>query len=76
MEGRPNRPPPAEPSADQSKTRDFATVSATGDPGAGVVPILMRIADSYPPAIAAVQGYIDVPRRCRAGRGSAILAVV
>jgi len=29
---------------------------------AGVIPLLMRIADSYPPAIAAVQGYIDVPR--------------
>jgi SAM-dependent methyltransferase len=31
-------------------------------PETGVVPVLKRIADSYPPAIAAVQRYIDVPR--------------
>jgi hypothetical protein len=41
---------------------DAAAVGARLDTEAGVVSVLMRIADSYPPAIAAVQGYIDVPR--------------
>jgi SAM-dependent methyltransferase len=39
-----------------------AAVGVRPDTEAGVVPVLMRIADSYPPAIVAVQGYIDVPR--------------
>ena len=37
-------------------------MSAILDTQADVMPVLRRIADSYPPAIAAVQRYIDVPR--------------
>jgi SAM-dependent methyltransferase len=32
------------------------------DTEAAVIPVLRRVADSYPPAIAAVQRYVDVPR--------------
>ena len=42
--------------------RDHAAMSTLLDTEAAVIPILRRVADSYPPAIAAVQGYIDVPR--------------
>jgi len=37
-------------------------MSAILDTQADVIPVLRRIADSYPPAIAAVQRHIDVPR--------------
>ncbi len=52
---------PTDPNA-MDTNGDVAAVSVRPDTEAGVVPVLMRIADSYPPAIAAVQGYIDVPR--------------
>jgi hypothetical protein len=41
---------------------DVAAASVGPDAGIGLVAALRRIADSYPPAIRTVQGYIDVPR--------------
>ena len=41
---------------------DVAAASVGPDAENGVVAALRRVADSYPPAIRAVQGYIDVPR--------------
>jgi 2-polyprenyl-3-methyl-5-hydroxy-6-metoxy-1,4-benzoquinol methylase len=48
--------------SERPEHRDSAAMRAIHNTEATVIPVLRRIADSYPPAIAAVQRYIDVPR--------------
>ena len=48
--------------SEHAEDQDCKVMSAILETQADVMPVLRRIADSYPPAIAAVQRYIDVPR--------------